>query len=667
MIRFLSIYSTILLTLLIAACSTGPQPAPEGTPVVQTVVVTVEGDPVVEVVTSTPVPQPVPERSLVICLGAEPASLYPYASNDAVAHTILQAVYDGPMDQRGYALDPVILEAVPGLETGGAEIQTVHVAPGDSVVNQDGNLAPLAAGTVVRPSGCASGDCALAYDGTSPLEMDQMVVTFRLLPGLTWSDGQPLTAADSVFSFELASSTNASRFKAERTASYQAADELTVVWTGVPGFLDPQFAQNFWTPYPSHAWSAIPPAELPVAEASARLPLGYGPYTVEEWVPEQFIRLRRNANYFRAAEGLPKFENLVFRFVGLDPNANLAQLLSGECDLLDRTTNLDNHAGLLRELQGQSQAAFYAGAGQDWEHTAFGIVPAGYDDSFNPILDRPDLFGDVRTRQAIAMCMDRQRVVDEVLFGLSSVAHTYVPEGHPLYNPDIATYPYDPEAASALLQEVGWIDHDADPLTPRQAQGVLNVPNGTPLAVTYLTTGAELRESVAKILVASMGACGIEAGLELVETGTLYNSGPDGPLFGRNFELGQFAWQIGLEPPCHLYLGSAIPGDPALENEEGQRRFVLGWGGWNLTGYSNPAYDAACAQTRSSLPGTPEHRQAHFLAQEIVATDLPVVPLYFHLSLAASRLDFCGFTMETTAIGDLWNIERFDYGPGCEG
>ena len=54
-----------------------------------------------------------------------------------------------------------------------------------------------------------------------------------------------------------------------------------------------------------------------------------------------FIRLQKNTSYFRAAEGLPRFDHLVFRFTGLDPNASLAQLLSGECDILDRSTQLD--------------------------------------------------------------------------------------------------------------------------------------------------------------------------------------------------------------------------------------------------------------------------------------------------------------------------------------
>ena len=77
-------------------------------------------------------------------------------------------------------------------------IQTVAVAEGDSVVDNDGNPATLTAkttdapGTMVRPAGCRATDCAVEYDGTNVTEMDQMVVTFKFLPGLLWSDGTPI-------------------------------------------------------------------------------------------------------------------------------------------------------------------------------------------------------------------------------------------------------------------------------------------------------------------------------------------------------------------------------------------------------------------------------------------------------------------------------------------
>lgn len=60
--------------------------------------------------------------------------------------------------------------------------------------------------------------------------------------------------------------------------------------------------------------------------------------------------------------------------------------------------------------------------------------------------------------------------------------------------------------------------------------------------------------------------------------------------------------------------------------------------------------------------GTPENEQFHREAQRILAEQLPVIPLYLRLNVAASRPDMQGFTMDPTALSEFWNIEAFDYG-----
>ena len=68
-------------------------------------------------------------------------------------------------------------------------------------------------------------------------------------------------------------------------------------------------------------------------------------------------------------------------------------------------------------------------------------------------IDRPDYFGDPHVRQAVAMCIDRQKVADTVLKGLSQVPSTFVPADDPLYNSIVTSYSYDVAAANALLQK----------------------------------------------------------------------------------------------------------------------------------------------------------------------------------------------------------------------
>jgi peptide/nickel transport system substrate-binding protein len=654
----------ILLFILLAACR------PDQVVVTRTVVATrlVQATPVIREVTPTPTPFVRAGRTLVVCMGREPATLYPYGGSTLAMEGILQAVYDGPLDRRDFELRPTIVEKVPSLADGDALIEAVQVARGDAVVNAEGDLVTLQPGVSVRPSGCREGACAVVYDGESPFIMDRLAVTFRFLPGLTWSDGTPLTATDSRYSFDLAADpeTPVDKGLIRRTASYEAVDARTIRWVGVPGFLDPDYQDNLWSPYPEHAWGELAAEELLTADISSRRPMGWGPYVVEEWVPGERIQLRWNQRYLRAAEGLPRFETLVYRFVGQDTNANIARLVSGECDLLDQTTLGQDQIDLTLELERSGQASVHFSPGLVMEQVDFGITPASYDDGWN-FGDRPDYFGDARTRRAIALCLDRQRVVDEVLGGQSIVPDTYLPPSHPLYNPDVARYAFDVESGSGLLEEVGWADHDSDPATPRIYQGDdPQIPQGVPLTFQYWTTEASQRSQAAQILVDGLAQCGIQAELTLLPVEALYAGGPEGGVFGRQFDLAQFAWEPAQTPPCHLYLSEAIPGDPTELTEEGAPRFPYGWGGWNATGYANPEYDAACSAALRAMPDEPDYLHEHHRPQAILAENLPSVPLYMHLKMAIARPDFCGFQLDQSARSDLGGIESFDYGPTCE-
>jgi peptide/nickel transport system substrate-binding protein len=145
----------------------------------------------------------------------------------------------------------------------------------------------------------------------------------------------------------------------------------------------------------------------------------------------------------------------------------------------------------------------------------------------------------------------------------------------------------------------------------------------------------------------------------------LFAAGPEGALFGRRFDLAQFAWMTGVTPPCDLFLTEQIPGDPNTVDENGLARFPYGWGGQNETGYSNLEYDRLCQAALETLPGQPGYQENHHQAQEIFAAELPVVPLYLRLKLAVTRPDMCGFIMDPTALSEMWNIEKFDYGEDC--
>ena len=636
----------VLFVLLLSACGPAAEtPAPDAGPVATEAPVIVEPTP-----TSAP-------RSLTICLGQEPNSLYQYGLPNAAARSVLAAIYDGPVDSVAYRPHAVILEKVPSLTDGDAQVTPVAVRTGDEVVAADGQPVTLDAGVRVRPSGCRSDDCALVYDGESALEMDQMVVTFRLLPGLLWSDGTQLTAYDSVFSYTIARRTQApaTRYLVERTRSYEAADDLTVQWWAKPGYLDPDFAYNFISPLPQHLLSEIALADLPAAEASARKPIGWGAYLLQDWQPGTLI-LARNPLYFRADEGLPRFDTLTFRVMA-SADAALTELLSGGCDLIDPSVRLEEQVGLLVEMQraGQLQALF--APTMTIERLEFGIWPASYDDGYvpGPGGDRPDLLGDPRTRQAIAMCIDRQALADEVGFGRSLVPDTFLPSGHPLADAQGLSYEYDPAAAIQLLEQIGWRDSDSNPDTPRTAWDIPGVPLTTPLQLRYVTTGAAQRRLVAERIAAWLQQCGVGLELNYLAPEELYAPGPNGPLFGRQFDLAQFSMGVsGPTPACEWWTSAQIPNASNL------------WIGTNLSGYRSAGYDAACRSAMNSLPGEPGQTAAYAGLQAVFLQDLPSLPLYQRLKVLAARTDLCGLQFDPAPLSEQWNLEAYGLGSECE-
>ena len=595
-------------------------------------------------------------RSLTVCLGEEPSTLYPYGNLNPAARSVLSAIYDGPMDVLDYDYKPIILEKVPNIEDGDAQVSPVTVRAGDQIVDTTGNLVILDTGMKIRPRGCRSDDCAVTYDGSSEIEMDQLIATFTMLEELTWSDGEPMTADDSVYSFRLASddATPGSKFLIDRTQAYETADERTVQWWGKPGFIDPDFNTDFWMPLPEHAWREYPAADLLHLEISSRMPVGWGPYILKEWKAGESLHLIKNLNYFRADSGLPKFDELTFLVIP-DPNAAVTALLDGRCDVLDPSIRLDGQVGLLQQMETEEQAQLLTAQTMTMEWLGIGIVPASYDNGYNTVnkQDRPDIFGDKRTRQAIALCLDRQKVVDTVLFGLSQVPDSYLPSDHPLHNGNIQTYSYNPVAGSEILEQVGWLDHDHDPSTPRQASRVTRVPSGAPLVLDYFTSSASQRHQAADILSESLAQCGIGLNTVFYSAVDFYAQGPEGPLFGRHFDLASYAIGVNsLEPQCSWFTTSQIPAE------------ANHWIGTNISGYKNPAFDSACRQALQALPGDPEYG-FHQEAQATFAADLPSIPLYLRLRVAAARPDFCGFALDPSSSSALSGIEDFDYGDGC--
>ncbi|MFZ3080194.1 MAG: hypothetical protein WA109_10945, partial [Bellilinea sp.] len=134
--RYRIIAILLLAAVLLAACSG----TPSATPTVNTTV---------PVTPPVPTATPEPPSQLTVCLGKEPLGLYLYGGSSRAQWSVLEAVYDGPIDQRGYTDQPVILTQLPSAENGDDQITAVPVQRGQIVLTADGNVAPLDTGLTV--------------------------------------------------------------------------------------------------------------------------------------------------------------------------------------------------------------------------------------------------------------------------------------------------------------------------------------------------------------------------------------------------------------------------------------------------------------------------------------------------------------------------------------
>jgi len=635
-----------------------------------------------------PTPSPTPEpKILTVCLPDEPDSLYLYGTGSLAAQHVWQAIYDGPLDSRSYAYQPIILTGIPSLANGSAAVETVTVQAGDRVLAASGEVAELSPGVTVKDDGGQR----VTFDG-APILMQRMVVTFTLHHDLYWSDGALLTADDSVFSFELA----ANKHVIERTAGYQATDVRTVVWSGVPGFLDQAYWLNFWRPLPRHAWGHLSAVELLSADVSTRRPLGWGPFVLREWVPGDHITVVRNPIYFRASEGLPRLDEVTYRFIA-DPVVLARELLAGRCDVVTHDAADAVRAALPPSFppvggdegkgppnggdegkgppnggdegkgppnggdegkappnggdegkgppnggdEGGGNVALFTYDAR-WELLAFGISPG-------PDYNRPDFFEDVRVRQAIALCIDRQVIAQQVLGPSGRVSRGYLPPEHPLYADSVlTTWGYAPMAGQTLLATAGWYDEDGDGV--REAHNIPGIASGTPFQVTYHTTGDLLRVETAQLVQTYLAGCGIQVSVETLPPQTLFAAGPEGVLFGRQFDLAQFSWRAQSDPLCDLFLSSQIPD-------------VGRWDRPNVAGFLDDEYDTACLAALEASPGSEEYATGHADAQRIFSARLPVLPLFQRLKVTLARTPVIGLAPDPTQPSELWNIEQLDLRP----
>jgi peptide/nickel transport system substrate-binding protein len=581
--------------------------------------------------TSTPPAQ----KEVVICMGGQPPDLFLYGDETLAATALRHAIYENLFTTVGYAYQAQGLEKMPSLADNDAVFKTVIVKEGDRLIDAAGNLVTLVDGVMVNS---ADGE-VVKFDGT-PIKMEQLVVDFSFQP-MVWSDGTPVTAEDSAFSFRLAADPQIA-FRSNgvtHTESYVVKGERTVRWTGLPGLKDQTYFENVWSPLPSHQLADIPIDDLKHAEETNKLPLSSGPFVVREWVSENELVMDRNPHYYLQNEGLPAVNRLIVRF------GNGEDFLAGDpaetCDILADGALRAGNLPLLEMAAEKGNWEVLTVPGDVFEHIAFGV---------NPVEEyaerRPDWFEDVQVRQALTMCTDRQRMIQELTDGRAELLHAYVPASHPMFPDDLEEWEYDLEGANALLDEAGYLDFSED--GRRQ-----DVNSGVPMTITLGTNSeSSLRLRITEIFQENMVDCGIAVERYDLPAGSWYAEGPIGRWFVRRFDLAEFAWLARPLPDCGLYFSANITGP-----EE------FGFGGWqnaNVTGWSSDEFDAACGEALHSLPGGVGYKEKQQESLRIFARELPAIPLFTNLKVAAVRPELQNIVLDSSQPSLLWNISQWD-------
>ncbi len=472
----------LLVALFLAACTSSAQ-TPTTAATENTVVTTAAP-------TATPTEEPI--TVLNICTASLPESAFPYDGRNLITKQNLLALTQREIfPGADGSTDAALLSELPAQENGGITLQSAYVSVGETVVDANGDLVVLKAGVMVRPSGCRSTECAISWDGTEALYLDQMVVRFQLTDGLTWSDGTPLKAIDSVFSFDLASDPQAPglQWMESRTAGYTAESDSVVLWMGVPGFTTAEIEALFWQPLPSHLFAADATWASVSADPrwSAEL-ASLGVYQLAVWTADS-LQLVKN-HYYTTDDAA--YGEIQIRVIPDLENA-LAAFSNGTCDVLDQSYHLERDADTVATLQADPEAALLVEQTSSWSQLAFGIKPASYDEYYNPVYgDRPDFFGDARTRQAIASCLDREAIQEAVFAGLAELWPSFVSGDETTLSMEEQLV-RDPQKVAQLLEAVGWRDHDLNPDTPLQAWYVYGIPTNTTFNINlYVDSSASV-------------------------------------------------------------------------------------------------------------------------------------------------------------------------------
>ncbi|CAN5484531.1 ABC transporter substrate-binding protein [soil metagenome] len=409
---------------------------------------------------------------------------------------------------------------------------------------------------------------------------DGRIITFVLRDGVKFHNGKDFTSADVKYTFDELFNSNSYKSgaffdtvdgqKVPHIVSLETPDAKTVVVTLNRASLQNQLLSNFV------AIPIIP--EATVAQQSTS-PVGTGPFKFVNFDQSQnIVELAANADYW---EGMPKVNKIRVKTVP-DANSLQAELQSGGVDIAPLPSNLSPDT--LKSLGQNPNLKVEQFKGSNIDYLGFNTQSAPLDK--------------VKIRQAIAYGVDREKIINELLFGQAVIAHSILPEESWAYNA-ATKYSYDPQRAKQLLQEAGY--------------------KNEPIKFKFGAGNAAVSQ-YAQVIQNSLRDSGLNVEIETLE----------GNVMRQQLALGQFQmntgrWIGGNQDPIFLkdlFSTGAIPGDKIKC--------------CNRSRYSNPEFDKIIAEAINA-EDQEKAKELYFKAQEIVSRDVPLLPLWYPANMVVAN------------------------------
>jgi peptide/nickel transport system substrate-binding protein len=461
-------------------------------------------------------------------------------------------------------------QSMPGYSRGDWLVQTFSVIPDRLTPLISTDLYSSDVQSAVLESLCDRDPVTLKWVPTIAesfkVSEDGLRIDFVIRRGVTFSDGEPLTADDVLWTYNwiMNPQVECPRDKAyyEKVKSVEQQGDYAVSFT----FKEPYFKAMELAAgmpiLPKHFYSKFTPEQY---NRSTGLLMGSGPYRLadpEGWRPEpgKPVELVRNERYWSVP---PAFDRLVWRVIQLDA-ARLTTFRNGDIDLYDRI-DPEQYKAMLGDPELLSRTQHY-----EYYTPVKGYLYCGWNEFRN---GKPTPFADKRVRRAMTMLTDRQRIINDIFLGYGRVSTGPFSKLSPQYNQAIQPIPYDPAKAKELLKEAGYADRNGD--------GVLEGPDGKPFKfkVAY-NAGSDVRGRMVLLMKDTFAKAGVLVEPEPLEWSVLLQRLQK----TRDFDAAVLGWGGVIEAdPYQIFHSSQIEGT-----------------GDDYVHYANPELDKVIEQARTT-------------------------------------------------------------------